>query len=83
MVNYFKKPGRNIEMLENMRKQAQELNISEAGCCGYITFDEMSVQASVWQFQAILTLSYSVSNFNLVVILSTCLHRVNLTSGIL
>ena len=47
MVNYFKKPGRNIEMLENMRKQAQELNISEAGCCGYITFDEMSVQASV------------------------------------
>ncbi|KXJ24465.1 hypothetical protein AC249_AIPGENE22554 [Exaiptasia diaphana] len=41
------KPGRNLQMLEYMRKQAQAQNISPAGYCGYITFDEMSVQEDV------------------------------------
>ena len=41
----FKKPGRNVEMLKYMQKQSQIQNLSPAGHCGYITFDEMSIQA--------------------------------------
>ena len=40
----MQKPGRNVEMLRHMKSQAQAQDIPPAGYCGYITFDEMSVQ---------------------------------------
>ena len=40
----MQKPGRNVEMVRHMKSQAQAQDIPPAGYCGYITFDEMSVQ---------------------------------------
>lgn len=43
----LQKPGRNIEMLKHMKSLAETQDVSPAGCCGYITFDEMSIQVII------------------------------------
>lgn len=52
----MQKPGRNVEMLRHMKSQAQAQDIPPAGYCGYITFDEMSVQVIL--FNIVLLVLY-------------------------
>lgn len=40
-------PGFHKEMLEWMVKSAKDKKVSDAGKCGYIVFDEMSIQVHV------------------------------------